>query len=314
MASGPTFERVGRGLYVPAGRARTPEQRAVDAAARLAGDGSHGHVTGWASLRWRGAAYFDGLDSAGQHEVPVQVTFPGHRNCRAWDGVVVSRRSIGPEEAEVVDGLPCTTVARSLFDEVVRRDELWSGVQAVCMAAAAGLISTWLFARYAGECHSRLGAPLVREVVSLSADEFLSPREPWLWLVWQLVAGLEPPLVNHPVYTPDGSLLGVPDLFDPVLGLAAEYDGEIHRGRARHRRDVVRAERFRDHGVHLVQVVAGDTRREAASRILQVRGRAVAASGRAARWTVERPAWDPAPETLDSYLERTGQAERLAVW
>lgn len=307
------YERVGKGLYVPVDRRRSVEQRIVDAAARLRADGSRGAVTGWASLRWRGASYFDGLDPSGTDEVPVELVVPTGRHLGPWPEVLVRRRLLGPVEVEVVDGLPVTTVARALFDEIATRDDLWRAVQAIDMTAAARLISVWLFGLFAGECNARVGAPLVREAVSLAADESLSPREPWFRLVWVQLAGLPDPLVNQPVYDLRGRLIGVPDLFDPDAGLVGEYSGEIHRGAVRHRKDVVREEDFREHGLEYVEVVRGDSADDARRRILSARERARHLPPGQRRWTVQRPVWDPAPETLDAHLERTGQARRLAA-
>lgn len=312
-ANGPHYEKVGRGLYVPVDRRRSVEQRIVDAAARLPGDGSRGAVTGWAALRWRGASYFDGLDPSGSYEVPVELMVPTGRNLRPRPGVLVRRRLLGPLEVEVVDGLPVTTVARALFDEIATRDDLWRAVQAIDMTAAARLISVWLFGLFAGECNARVGAPLVREAVALAVDESLSPREPWFRLVWVQLAGLPDPLVNHPVYDLRGRLIGVPDLFDADAGLVGEYSGEIHRGAVRHRKDVVREEDFRQHGLEHVEVVRGDSVDDARRRILAARERALHLPPEERRWTVQRPVWDPAPETVDAYLERTGRAGRLAV-
>lgn len=312
-ANGGTFDKVGKALYVRADRRMSVEQRIVDAAARLLYGGSHGVVTGWAALRWRGACYFDGCAAYGTEEVPVEIVVPTGRNLRDWPGVTVNRRLIGPKEWEVVDGLPVATVARALFDEIVTRDDLWAGVQAIDMTAAARLISALLFAMFAGECNARNGAPLVREAASLAVDESWSPREPWFRLVWCLVAGLEQPLVNEPVYDLAGRRIGVPDLFDPVAGLVGEYSGEIHRSAQRHRDDVAREEDFRRHGLEYVEVVSGDSRWRAADRIRAARSRALFVPREKRLWTPQRPAWDPAPETLDAYFERTGQVERLSA-
>lgn len=204
-------------------------------------------------------------------------------------------------------------MARALYDEIVTRDDLWSAVQAIDMTAAARLISAWVFARFVGECNARTGAPLAREAVALAVDESRSPRESWLRLVWTLVAGLPPPLVNQPVHDLQGRLIGTPDLFDPVAGLVGEYDGEVHRSAVQHRKDVRREEGFRAHGLAYVEVVQGDSRAEAAERIRAARERALFRPAERRTWTLRRPAWAPAPETLDAHLERTGLADRLAA-
>ena len=77
-------------------------------------------------------------------------------------------------------------------------------------------------------------------------------------LVWVLDAGLDAPLVNQPVFDLAGNLLGYPDLLDPEAGVVGEYDGVDHKDRDRHRRDVSREQRYRDHGLEYFTVVGGD--------------------------------------------------------
>ncbi|WP_325476818.1 hypothetical protein [Nocardioides sp.] len=312
QANGRGFRKTGVGLYVPAEAPECVEQRIVEQAARLRPDGSSGCVTAWAALRWRGAAYFDGLSEGALEPLPVPLALGGaHANLRPSLGCTISRARLAPTEREVVDGVPVATVQRALFDEVRRRGELWAAVTAIDMTAAAGLISTWLFAAYVADLNSRNGAPLARHAASLAVDESWSPREPWMRLVWQLVAGLEPPLVNEPVYDLDGKLVGIPDLFDPVAGLAGEYNGEHHKEVTQARDDVAREERFRNHGIECFAVVRGDTRGVAAARMLAARGRAKFLPPESRAWTVERPPWDTAPETLDDRFVRLGMVEEL---
>ncbi|WP_340540058.1 hypothetical protein [Nocardioides sp. GXZ039] len=268
-------------------------------------------MTGWAALRWRGAAYFGGTGPAGDGVEPVELVVPCDTSIRSRDAIITRRRAVGCQEVETVDGLPVATTQRALLDEIHRRDDLWSAVQAIDMTAAARLISVWLFATFLGFCNSRDGVPLAREAASLAVDESRSPRETWWRLVWCQVARLDEPLVNVSVYDRSGRLIGIPDLFDPVAGLVGEYSGEIHRGRDRHRRDVVREEAFRAHGLEYVEAVSGDSRAAAGARILATRRRARFAPERGRSWTLERPSWSPAPETLDEYLWRTGQVRRL---
>lgn len=313
-ANGGRYERIGKGLYVPVDRRRSPEQRVLDAAARLPADGTRGFVTGWAALRWRQAAYFDGRPAHGGGEVPVELAVDGRTSMRPWDGVVMSRRLVAMAEHDVLHGVPVATVQRALFDEIARRGELWTAVQEVDMAAAARLISVWLFATYVGDCNARTGAPLARAACALAVDESRSPRETWMRLVWVLVAALPDPLVNHPVHDLQGRLLGVPDLFDVEAGLVGEYSGAVHKGREQHRSDVTREARFRDHGLEYVEVVAGDTREAAAARIRSARARAKFLPPGSRRWTVEAPATSRPVETLDCYFERTGQVERLTAF
>lgn len=311
-ANGPRWRKVGPGLYVPSSVEVCVEQRIVEQAARLRPNGRSGCVTAWAALRWRGAAFFDGLAPGGEVELPVPLSLGGAgAKLRAAPGGHVERVFLAPSERELVAGIPVTTPQRALFDEVRRRGSLWSAVEAIDMAAAAGLISVWLFATYVGNANSRNGAPLARHAVSLAVDESRSPRETWLRLVCTQLANLPDLLVNEPVYDLDGNLLGIPDLFDPVAGLVVEYDGEHHRSVEQHGLDVKREQRFRGVGLEYVSIVRGDSRRAAAARILAVRSRALFLPPSQRAWTLERPSWDPAPETLDARLVRLGKVEEL---
>lgn len=311
-ANGPRWRKVGPGLYVPSSADLCVEQRIVEQAARLRPNGRSGCVTAWAALRWRGAAFFDGLAPGGEVELPVPLSLGGAgAKLRSAPGCHLERISLSLSDRELVAGIPVTTPQRALFDEVRRRGSLWSAVEAIDMAAAAGLISVWLFATYVGNANSRNGAPLARHAVSLAVDESRSPRETWLRLVYTQLANLPEPIVNEPVYDLDGNLLGIPDLFDPVAGLVVEYDGEHHRSIEQHRRDVTREQRFRGVGLEVVSVVRGDSRRAAAARILGVRARALFLPPSQRAWTLERPPWDPAPETLDARLVRLGKVEEL---
>lgn len=311
-ANGPRWRKVAPGLYVPSSTGTCVEQRIVEQGSRLRRDRRWGCVTAWAALRWRGAAFFDGLAPGGLTELPVPLSLGGSgAKLRPAPGCSLERVQLAPSERDVVDGLAVTTPQRALFDEVRRRGTLWSAVEAIDMAAAAGLISVWLFATYVGDMNSRNGAPLARHAVSLAVDESRSPRETWLRLVWTQIANLPEPIVNEPVYDLTGRLLGIPDLFDPVAGLAVEYDGEHHRSAEQRRLDVEREQRFRAAGVECVSVVQGDSRRAAAARLLGVRSRARFLPPEHRAWTLERPAWDPAPETLDARLVRLGMVEEL---
>ncbi len=51
-------------------------------------------------------------------------------------------------------------------------------------------------------------------------------------------------MVNTPIFDLDEQLLGIADLFDPETGLVAEFDGQEHRLRRRHRADNLREEKL----------------------------------------------------------------------
>ncbi|QBR93243.1 hypothetical protein [Nocardioides euryhalodurans] len=172
------------------------EQRILEQFLRVRRDGA---VTAWASLRWRGAAWFDGSAGAGTL-LPV----PMLRNSGARaleDGrATISRAQLAPHEREFVHGVWCTSALRATFDEVARRGRLRPAVAAICMALAAGVTALDAVRRYAATRPAWEGIPLYRETVALSNECFRSGPEVFLHLRWRLDAGFPEPLVNPPVF------------------------------------------------------------------------------------------------------------------
>jgi hypothetical protein len=295
-------------MYVPTDVDGTVvEQRILEQGSRIPGYGS---VTGWAALRWHGAAYFDGTGYDGEL-LPVPLVL--HDGIRPDPRFTQTESQLAHTEWGVVDGLPVTTVQRALFDEVRRIVSVREAAVAIGMAAAAQLISVRLFARYVAQRNAWTGVPHARKALALARDDCRSPQEHRMVLVWVLDAGLDPPLCNREVFDHDGRLIGVPDLFDPVAGLVGEYQGEDHKNGPRHRKDVAREERFRDHGLEFFELVGGDMARRdvAVSRMLHARRRAKFLPAESCAWTLEPPPWRSRPETVDEYLVRTGRADAL---
>ena len=288
--------------------AQLVEQRIVEAAARIRG---YGAVTGWAALRWRGATFFDGAGpgGVGVRPVPIIVAKKIHPDPRT----AVYQDQLAPTEWSFVAGVPVATVQRALFDEVRRMAAVREGGNAIAMAAAARLISRLLFAMYVAQRSAWTGVPLARRAVALARDECWSPQEFRMLMVWLLDAGFPEPLCNREVYDLDGRLIGIPDLFDPVAGLVGEYQGEEHKDGQRHRDDVEREERFRDHGLEFFEVVGGDLPRRqlVVARMRSARARAKFLPPESCAWTLETPPWRTPPEPLDTYLARIGMADQL---
>ena len=284
------------------------EQRIVEAACRIT---DYGAVTGWAALRWHGATFFDGAGGGGEGELPVPIVVA--KKIRPDPRTQDFQDQLAPTEWTFEGGLPVATVQRALFDLVRRTDSPREGANAIAMAAAARLISRRLFAMYVAQRNAWTGVPLARKAAALARDECRSPQEFRMLMCWLLDAGFPEPLCNREVYDLDGRLIGVPDLFDPEAGLVGEYQGEDHKDGARHRKDVEREERFRDHGLELFEVVGGDLLRRhvVVARMRHARARAKFLPPESRTWTLETPPWRPTPETLDAYLLRTGVADLL---
>ncbi|MGH3348083.1 MAG: hypothetical protein ACRDO4_13975 [Nocardioides sp.] len=286
------------GWHVPSSvDATRVEQRILEQAMRARRDGA---VTAWASLRWQGAAYFEG--SAGRTEPLLPVPLLRSSGARQLDDglAVISRAQLAQHERVCVSGVWCTTVPRATFDEVLRLRSLRPGVAAICMTLAAGLGSLDELSAYAASRPAWEGIPLYRSAVALSNECFRSGPEVYLHLRWRLDAGFPEPLVNPPVFDLSGRLLGYPDLLDVGAGVVGEYNGSAHRGRERHRRDVAREERFRGCGLEYFTVVAGDLADErlVVDRMTATRRRARFARASERLWTLTPPPWWRPPPWL----------------
>jgi hypothetical protein len=267
------------------------EQRILEQSMRLPPAGA---VTAWASLRLRGAAFFDGIGWPGGQPLDVPLLIGGAgANLREVQGSSVTKEQFPPAELEVVAGIRCSSVERAVFDEIRRIDSKREGAVALDMVIAAGLTSVADMSDYVETRYAWTGVPLVREALALAIDESRSPQESRMRLVWVLDAGFPTPLCNRAVFSLDGRLLGVPDLLDPVAGLVGEYDGADHLRRDRRRRDIVREQRYRDHGLEYFTVVRGDLsdREGVANRMWAARRRALLRPATHRLWTLDEPAW-----------------------
>ena len=303
------WRRTAWGMHVPVeADEEVVEQRIVEQSGRIC---QYGAVTGWASLRWQGASYFDGTTDLGRTRLPVPLIVAGkqHSDPRC----TVTQEQLAPSEWSVVDGLGCTTIQRALFDEVRRIPSVREAACAIAMAAAASQISRRLFAMYVAQRTAWTGVPHARKALALARDECWSPQEFRMLLVWLLDAGLPEPLCNRALYDLDGRLIGIPDLLDVEAGLVGEYQGEDHKSGARHRKDVEREERYRDHGLEMFEVVGGDLPRRqlVVQRMLSARARAKFLPPESRAWTLTTPPWRSEPESLDAYLHRIGRADQL---
>lgn len=310
QASGSRFRQTSPGLYVPASvNSGRVEQRILEQGSRIR---SYGAVTGWAALRWRGAAYFDGTADGGRVTLPVPLVV-GRNRLASDPRVVLSEAHIAPSERTQTGGIWCATVQRALFDEMRHAVDVRAAVVAMDMAAAGCLISVRLMTKYVELRPAWTGVPLVRQALALASNDSCSPRETRLRLIWVLDAGLDPPLCNRPVFDLAGNLLGYPDMFDPEAGMIGEYDGADHKDGERHQADVEREARYRDHGLEYFAVVGGDMRRRqlVVDRIQSTRRRALFLPPDQRNWTLEIPAWWDVGDDLDRHLIRTQEAAYL---
>jgi hypothetical protein len=274
---------------VPAHTESTLEQRIVEAAAVLP---AYGGVTGWAALRWMGAVWFDGLAAGGRTERPV-VLVTADRSIRPQAGFDVSEERLNPRQLTVYAGLRVTTPVRSLFFEMRYAKRPTDAVIAADMAAYSDLVSRDEAAAFALDNPGWTGIGQMRGGVGDMSENAWSPAEVRMRGVWCVEAGLPRPLCNRPVFDLAGRLVGIPDLLDPVAGVAGEYEGGLHLAGAQRAHDVRREGRFRAVGLDPVTMLAGDAENPwpfvARLREAYARAARIPAADRA--WTIALPPW-----------------------
>jgi hypothetical protein len=186
------------------------EQRILEQAVQVVG--TNGGVSGWASLRWRGAAYFDGTGYDGT-TLPILLLRLSGGNPDHQGAAHISANQLAPSEIEIVRGIPCVTVQRSLFDVMRFVSSVREAVVAREMTAAAGLISASLMSEYVTPHRNAwIGVHQTREALALACDDMRSPQESRVRLTRLLDAGLLWPVCNQPVFDRQGNLLGYPDI------------------------------------------------------------------------------------------------------
>jgi hypothetical protein len=310
-ARGPHWRRTTPGLFVPSWvRDDVPEQRILEQAARLPVADSG--VTAWAACRMHGAAFFDGLSHGGRARMPVPLALGAKAQLRPWPGSRLLRARLTWEEVQVVAGVSCTVPRRALFDAMRTASTLDEAVVAMDMMAAAEIVSITQMREYAGTHPAWTGVPQVRKALDLADEASRSPAETRMRLIWVRDAQLPPPLVNQPIWTRHGQLLGIADLLDPLSGTVGEFDGADHREAARHTRDVAREQAMREVGLEYFTVTGNDLSHphRVVARMHGARARAQWLADDVREWTtVPPPGWRTAP-SLD---ERLGSRAEAAV-
>ncbi len=307
QANGPRWRASSRGLFVPSSvDPNVPEQRILEQSMRLTG----GAVTGWAACRMHRAAFFDGLRRDGRTPIPVPLNCGPLHQIRRLPGDDLLRDMLYDDEIVTVDGIPCTAVPRATFDAMRFARDLREAVVALDMMAAAARTSVSRMREYVGRHQAWTGVQQARDAVALADELSRSPQETRLRLVWQLDAGRPRPLVNPPLFDPDGRLLGYPDLLDPLAGVVGEYDGDDHRDPLRHSDDVDREARFREHDLEVFRVTGPDLRdlRRVTERIHAVYRRAGRRRSGRRTWTLTPPPWWSAGQSLDDRLDAADRA------
>ena len=288
QARGRRWIRTSPGLFLP----RTadlddPDQRILAAAGVL---GPKEAVTGWASLRWRRARWFDGLE-AGQRPLPVPLLV--QRHLVRHPSYRLTQEFLSPHDLEEVDGLSVSSVRWAVCFEARWADDLVSAVIAVDMAAYSDLISVDELRPYVLSRMAPTGIEQARKAVALADENSWSPQETVMRLVWKAWRPDSTLLCNRPVFDLAGRHLATPDLLDPVAGVVGEYDGAVHLVAEQRAGDVRREELLRAVGLELVTMVGADHADDHRSFRVRLAGAHARASepGSPRRWTLEQPPW-----------------------
>lgn len=308
QARGRGWRTTSRGLHVPVwAPAEDPQQRSVEAAALLRGDDEA--VTGWAALGWLGGRWFDGTMADGAR-LPVPLVVG--REVTARPGVRISQEHLRHREVRIVDGLAITVPVRSVSFETRYASSWWDAVVALDMACYSDLVSIGEMAAYAAVIGPWTGIGQLRKALDHADENAWSPREVVMRLRWTEEARCPRPRCNLPVFDLHGRHLGTPDLFDPLHGVAGEYDGAVHLIGAQRARDVRREALFREAGVEVVTVVAGEPSGGFVPRLRQAYARA---PHHHRGWTVVPPPWWVPTDTVAGRRRLTPtQRDRLLAY
>lgn len=288
QARGPGWRQTSSGLYVPSHVDGTlVEQRILEQGSRIR---THGAVTAWASLRWRGATFFDGR--SGPVELPVPIVV-GTGLLRPDSRIAISWEQIGAHEREAVDDLWTTTSERALLDEIRRHGRRRQAIVDIEMAVAAGLVTYEGFRAYLRTRNGWTGIGRAREAAATAGFGCRSPQEVRMVLRWLWDANLPRPLCNVPVFDRSGRLIAIVDLLDVEAGCVGEYQGEHHKHGDRHRADVARHEKLRGAGLEVFEIVGGDLADTelVVKRMRSARERASCLSEDKRGWTLREPDW-----------------------
>ncbi len=214
-------------------------------------------MTGWASLRWHGATWFDGTDR-GAATATGHARLGSRHSKRPNLAVLVSQELVPPSELRRWRGIRVTTPLWSVAFEMRKAESDVDAVMAFDMAAYADLVSMAELAAFVDRAlWIRQGVQRVRDLLPLLDENAWSPMESVMRHIWQ-VGGFPRALTNHPVHDRAGRFVGTPDLLDVDAGVFGLYDGGLHlAGQVRHA-DVVKDAAYRALGLEGVRMMAGD--------------------------------------------------------
>jgi hypothetical protein len=238
---GGRWRRVASGVYVIAGAPGAWQRDAM--AACLAGP------AGTASSFFTAAA----LHRAWRPPVLPHVSVP-HGTSARMRIAKVHRGHLDPRDVMRVDGIPCTTPARTIIDAatVLARDPLGELVDDVLCRKLA---SAPFILEVADRSAVRAGMPLLREVLDAWSST-IKPGSPAEVRALRLLEqwGFGRAVTQHEVRRPDGTLIGKLDLAFPAFRDGAEYDSVRFHNPRRWAHDEARYAELHAAGWHVAAI------------------------------------------------------------
>jgi hypothetical protein len=211
------------------------------------------------------------------------------REVIAPEGVEVSQEHLRHGELVLVDGLTLTVPIRSVSFEARYAHSWRAAVIALDMACYSDLVSISDMSAYAAVIGPWTGIGKLRKAVAHADENAWSPRESAMRLAWTEDAGMPRPRCNPPVFDVHGRHIGTPDLFDPVAGVAGEYEGSVHLAGGQRVRDVRREADFRAVGIEVVTMLAAEHGDAVAAFVQRLKAAYARAESNGRTWTTTPP-------------------------
>ena len=238
------FRPVFPDVYVLRDQELTLRQRAV---AAWLWSHRNGVIAGVTAAAWHGTKWVD-------DHLPVELIWG---NARPPRGLRTYDITLGPDELDVVAGLPVTSPRRTAFDIGCRKPMGLAIAHLDALMRATGLKVNEVREISAMHRGAR-GLRQLEAVLECVDAGSQSPKETWLRLLL-VKAGLPRPTTQIPVMAAAGTQMYYLDMGWPDLMVAVEYDGEHHRlDRWQYAKDIRRSEKLAQLGWIVIRVVASD--------------------------------------------------------
>lgn len=249
-----------------------------------------GAVGGWAAAHLHGAIELDGADAGGHSINPVLVCLTPAHHLVTGSGLVISRSRLDPGDVVVIDGVRCTSLARTAFDLARFTPDLREAVVALDVMLRRTDLEVGEVHEYSLQRPRWSGRRQALQALSLADAHSLSPPETRLRLLWVLDAGLPPPLVNRLIIDEHGRPLARADLLDEQAALVGEQDGAHHWLAKQRSEDEQRTDLLHREGLRVLRFTSYDSapsrRRATANRLRVVRAEHLTRPLTRRRWSV----------------------------